>query len=128
MTVQRFDYTCQRKRDDTGKAYGPTDPVFLNFVIRVNGPEQSKPFYKNLSSTEHYPISFLFNATFNATQRLTDYNDALVVDGYVIEVEDNYNSGTPGATTEQITLSVKMQVRKFTYLGRSNNKVMSFIQ
>lgn len=129
MTVQRFNYTCQRKRDDTGKAYGPMDPVFLNFTIRVNSSEQAKPFYQNMVSTTHYPVSFLFNASFNATLRLADYADAMVVDGYVIDVKDNFNSGTPGTSeTEQISLDVQVQVRSITYLGRGNNKVMTFIK
>jgi hypothetical protein len=129
LTVQRFNYTCQRKRDHTGKAYGPTDPVFMNFAIRVNSPEQAKPFYQNMVSTAHYPISFLFNASFNATFRLSDYADAMVVDGYVVEVEDNFNSGDPDMEeTDQMILDVKLQVRSITYLGKGNNKVMTFIK
>jgi len=129
MTVQRFSYTCQRKRDDTGKAYGPSDPVFLNFTIRVNSPDQAKPFYQNMVSTTHDSFSFMFNASFNATLRLTDYADAMVVDGYVVGIDDSFISGTPGtAETEQIILGVKIQVRSFTYLGRGDNKVMTFIK
>jgi hypothetical protein len=87
-------------------------------------------FYSNLLDNSHYNYSFLFNVTFNEFQRLANYEDGLVVNGYVVSVEENYsaNKGITGEE-EQILLDVTMLVRSVTFMGREeqNNFKTIFI-
>lgn len=131
LTVQHFDYQCEHKRNASGEVYGPTEPVLLKFTVRVNSPRHAKSFYSNLLSNCHSNYSFLFNATFNANQRLGNYEDGMVVNGYVVSVEENYSTGrNMTGEDEQILLDVIIQVRSVTYLGREeqNNYKSVFIQ
>ena len=90
LTVQHFDYLCEHKRNASGEVYGSTEPVILKFTVRVNSPMHTKVFYNNIFSNSHNNYSFLFNATFNANQRLADYEDGMVVNGYVVSVEEKH--------------------------------------
>jgi hypothetical protein len=130
LVVQHFDYQAEHKRNSAGEVYGPTEPVMLKLTIRINSPRHAKVFYSNLLNNAPFNYSFLFNATFNANQRLADYEDGMVVNGYVVSVEENYsaNRGITGEE-EQILLDVTLLTRSVTYVGREeqNNHKSVFI-
>lgn len=129
MTVQHFNYECEHKRNEAGEIYGAINPVMLEFTVRVNSPRQARAFYKELVSNEHSNFSFLFNVTYNENQRLSTYEDGMVVNGYIVHIEENYTTAAQqdGSNT-QIELSVKLLSRSVTYLGADNNYKSIFIQ
>ena len=129
MTVQHFNYECVHKRNDAGEIYGAINPVTLEFVVRINSPRQAKAFYKELVSNEHCHFSFLFNVTYNDNQRLSNYEDGMVVNGYIVHIEEEYTSRTNQAgSSTQIELHVKVLTRSVTYLGADNHFQSTFIQ
>ena len=122
MTVQHFDYHCEYKRNQSSELYGSMDPVTVNFTIRVNSLYQARVFYKNLVSTGYFEYTFLFNPIFNANQRLTSYEDGMTIDGYVVSVEERYNSGkNKESRDEQVILDIQILVRSVVYFGREEN-------
>lgn len=129
MTVQHFNYECEHKRNEAGEIYGAINPVMLEFTVRVNSPRQARAFYKEIVSNEHSNFSFLFNVTYNENQRLSTYEDGMVVNGYIVHIEENYTTAAQqdGSNT-QIELSVKLLSRSVTYLGADNNYKSIFIQ
>lgn len=129
MTVQHFNYECEHKRNEAGEIYGAINPVMLEFTVRVNSPRQARAFYKELVSNEHSNYSFLFNVKYNENQRLNTYEDGMVVNGYIVHIEENYTTAAQedGSNT-QIELSVKLLSRSVTYLGADNNYKSIFIQ
>jgi len=129
MTVQHFDYECEHKRNEAGEIYGALNPVILEFTIRVNSPRQAKAFYRELVSNEHTNFSFLFNVTYNENQRLNSYEDGMVVNGYIVHIEETYSSKTnQDGSTSQIELTIKVLARSVVYLGSNNNFKSVFIQ
>lgn len=129
LTVQHFDYQCEHKRNDSGEVYGATKPVILQFTIRVNSPRHARTFYRRLISNEHTCFSFLFNITYGANERMTNYDDGMVVDGYVVHVEETYSTKIEeDGGDKQMLLNVTLQVRSVIYLGRENNYQSTFIE
>ena len=129
LTVQHFDYQCERKRNESGEVYGAMEPVILSFSIRVNSPRHSRAYYSALISNEHYYYSFIFNATYDANQRLEDFEDGMVVDAYVVHVDEEYVTRAVGeGADKQILLNVKLQVCGVTYAGKENHLRSLFIQ
>ena len=62
---------------------------------------------------------------------MNDYEDGMVVNGYVVSVEENYStSGNMTGEDEQILLDVTILARSVTYMGREeqNNYKCVFIQ
>lgn len=129
-TVQHFNYNCEKKRNESGEVYGATNPVLLEFSIRVNSPGHVKPFFRGLVSNEHTCFSFLFNVTFSDNQRLSTYDDGMVIDGYIVSVDEDYGSNTVDQTNgdSQMLLRVQILSRSVTYLGRDNHFQNTFIQ
>lgn len=129
LTIQKFSYDCVHKRNSAGEVYGPTEPVILSFKVRVNSPYHAKAFYFALGQNHHYDFSLLFNVTFGANDRLADYEDGMVVNGYVVEVEEAYHSAKDEeGHDEQMMLNVKVLVRSAIYLGKEKNFINTFIQ
>ena len=128
LTVQHFDYECEHKRNDSGEVYGATKPVILQFTIRVNSPRHARAFYRRLISNEHTCFSFLFNITYGANERMSAYEDGMVVDGYVVHVEETYTTKVDDGGDKQMMLNVTLQVRSVIYLGRENNFKSTFIE
>lgn len=129
LTVQHFEYLCEHKRNNSGALFGATQPVTLKFSVRVNSPHHAKEFYHRLIHNGHYSFSFLFNATFNSNQRLTEYDDGLVADGYVVGIEEKYKTeGNEQGVDEQMMLDVTLLVCSMTYLGREHHHTNVFIQ
>ena len=129
LTVQYFSYDCTYRRNNGGEIYGAVEPVILQFRIRVNSPHHARRFYRESILNNHFQFSFLFNVTWNENERLGNYEDGLVVDGYVVHVEEEYHSSKQvDGVDQQMLLDVKMLVRSVTYLGRERNLKSCFIQ
>ena len=125
LAVQHFSYSFARSRNDAGFPYGPTLPTELSFTLRLMGPDDAKLYYSRLKDNTPYTYTFLFNATYNSNMRLENYDDALVVDGFVVDVEDCFNTASAAdGSTEQMLLKVKLLVNSFTYKGKENDKVL----
>jgi hypothetical protein len=63
--------------------------------------------------------------------RLSTYEDGMIIDGYVVSVEENYNSAKNKENREeQVILDIKILIRSVLYLGRdeSSNLKSVFIQ
>ena len=128
LTIQWMNYKCQRERNNRGEAYGPTQPVEMEFTIRLNDTADAKPFYQMLPSNEHFCFSFLFNATFNQNERLNDYEDGMVCDGYVVGIDESYSASTNKEPNDkQMLRNIKLLLLNTTYIGRDKNYTSIFI-
>ena len=128
MSVEHFDYHCERKRDRDGRTYGASDPVMLCFDLRLNAADQAQPFYRQMKDDDSGIISFLFNATFSDTKRLSGYDEAMAVEGFIVDIREDFRSAALEQTEEQIILRARMQVRSIVYIGQNENKQLCFIQ
>ena len=131
LTVQHFDYQCEHKRNALGEVYGPTEPVILKFTVRVNSPAHTRVFYNCLINNGYFDFSFLFNATFGSNQRLSDCEDGMVVNGYVVSVEEHYSTEkNKSGEDQQILVDVTLLARSVIYMAREeqNNYKSVFVQ
>ena len=88
-TVQDYKYHCYRKRDEYGNPNGAIFSDYLEFSVIASSLKSSKTFYKNMDKKESTAYTFIFNATFNPTGRLNNFEDGIMVRGYVIDVEES---------------------------------------
>lgn len=127
LTLQHFDYKCQRCRNEEGTPYGSTVSVILNCTFRT--VEDLHIYYDCLKKNSPQAFTFIFNATFDPHKHLYDYEDAMIVNGYVVDIEEDFNSAMNEAgETEQILCNVKMLLSNITYVGKSSNKTLSIIK
>lgn len=125
FTIQHFNYNCSRQRDSTKMPNGPTGTTVLRFVIKSLPEEGGKTFYQRLTESTAYPFSFVFNATFDANKRLCDYEDAMVISGYIINIEEAFGNYTSDPDkTDRMLMSVDVLLRSITYIGKKSNKTL----
>ena len=67
--------------------------------------------------------SFIFNATFDEHQRLTLYDDAIAIKGFVVDVAEAFQS----KTEEQMLLTVEVLLNRITYVGKDSNKPLVIV-
>ncbi len=130
LVIQQFSYECERMRNSNSDVYGATKPVLMRFTIRVNSPVHAKEFYQRLILNGHYDYSILFNVTYDANRRLANYEDGMVVNGFIVSVDESYNSlKDEEGLDKQMMLNVEILVRSTIYLGREeqNNLKSIFI-
>lgn len=117
FTVQHFTYECRRRRNDEGIPYGSTLPSFLDFKVKVAPGDNGKVFLERLKQSETFPYSFLFNADFNS-MRLSACEDALVATGYIVNVEESYESvPQEDGSADQMLIHARLLLTNIAYAG-----------
>lgn len=121
FTVQHFHYRSQRSRDDrTGVTLSDEQPSLLDFTIRIDTPDCGKRLLEQMHEHEVYAYTFLFNATFKETGRLWDYEDALVAQGCIVDIQEVFTGGDE----EQMLMQVQILLRAITFVGKEHNIVL----
>ena len=115
-TLNYFGYRCERSRNDAGFPYGLTNPAVLSFTVRLVQAEEGTIYHQRLMENTPSDYTFLFNASFNDQQRLKSYDNMFIVNGYVVDVEDDFDSGEK--ETRQMLIRVKLFVNSITYKGK----------
>jgi len=116
FTVQDYHYHSYRERDDQGNPYGGIVSDYLDFSVIVSGLDVCKIFYQSMELNENVPMSFLFNATFGPSGRLTDFEDGLITYGYVVNVDEGcVDDDVTGE--EQVLIHVRMLLSNMLFMG-----------
>lgn len=119
FVVQHFSYECHRQRNDAGTPYGPTVPSYLDFIVKVASEDSGKVFFDRMQRNETFPYSFLFNASFNNIRRLSDCEDAMVATGYIVDMEESFESApAEDGSSEQMLIHARLLISNLTYLGK----------
>ncbi len=114
-TIRHFDYNCFRTRDKAGKPYGASNASLMQITVKTVSADGYKEFYHRLNSMERYRFSVVFDASYDASKILRDYADAMVVDGYIVEIEETFD--TVDNKKDGMMLSMKILLHSLDYLG-----------
>jgi hypothetical protein len=113
-TVQQFSYSCKKERDEVGTTFGVNSGVVVDFTIRVMTNDQTL-FYDKLKDLGNDYYSFIYNGVYEGG-RLKYFDNAIMVDGYVVDVEEcasnNHN---------QALMHVKLLARQLSYIHHDGN-------
>lgn len=116
FTVQDYHYHCYCNRDAQGNPFGGILSEYLDFTVVVSDLEACKFFFQAMDQNSNTPLSFIFNATFTPSGRLTDYEDGLITYGYVVSVDEESENNEDTAE-EQILLRVRVKLSNMYFLG-----------
>ena len=123
-TVQFFNYRCERSRNDVGIPYGQTNPMVMTFTVRLVQPEEGVLYHKRLMDNDPAGYTFLFNASFNEQQRLKSFENVLIVNGYLIDVEDDFSTDSQDKESSQMLIRVKLFVSSIIYKGQMKDELL----
>lgn len=116
MAVQQYQYTCAMQCDRVGTIYGDPQSVTFDFSVCVMKTGQNL-FYEKLQDNGTDQYSFVFNAVFE-NDKLQSFDQAIMVEGYIVDVEEAGSNDN-----EQATIRVKLLASEMTYLHNNNDKL-----
>lgn len=131
VTVQQYNYTCVRSRNDAGFPYGPVLTTIMEFTIRLQLPEDSKVFHQRMHDNSAYPYSFIFDPVFSDTgaKTLKDFSSATIASGHIIDVEETLDAKPDSnGTSKQVEVHIKLLLSEIVYIGKTQMKKMVFKQ
>ena len=117
FTIQQFSYNCELSRNEVNTVYGQSGNVIVDFSIRVMRNDQIL-FYEKLKELAADRFSFVFNGSFDNGQ-FKDFDSAIVVDGYVVDVEEHAANDE-----QQALMTVKLLARELTYVHKSGTHLV----
>ena len=124
-TLQHFEYKCERDLDGDGMPFGFTASVILKASVRISASCTSRIFLERLKQDTRYPFTFIFNPTFDSEKKMSDYGGAMVVYGYIVDVEEQHRySAASNASGNPSILNFNILVSSMTYLGKDAGKTL----
>ncbi|WP_071133716.1 hypothetical protein [Millionella massiliensis] len=134
FTLQSFSYECARARNSQGIPYGPTRAGILRFALKSLPDGYLKELYLRLKENTPSSFTVVFDATFSPSDTdgrvLSDYDNALIVTGMVVNVNEAYDvlnlytgddDGRVGrSTNELMTTTVEFLLQSISYVGNNN--------
>ena len=96
-------------------------------MLKVSSSATSKTFYDNLVLNEPSVFSFLFDNTFVGKKELTDFENALIVRGYVVDIEESFdkNPTEREGSFNMMMLKVELLLAEIRYIGGASSSTSS---
>ena len=117
MVVQRYDYTFQRNRNAYGEPYGRISGSSLTLTIRVGSRDSLRLFYQQLKQPYSATYSLLFDATYDAQGYLVERSGALLVEGYIVDIQEHFDRDQADDEGEQMSLVCEILLTGVTCEG-----------
>jgi hypothetical protein len=123
-TLESFSYDYAKSINDAGNVYGATEPAIMEFSFRLHDSLKAQIIYNSAFLNENMRFSFIFGPEWNGQyNKLINYKDGLVADGYVVHVNEEFHSGKDSQGLERQTiLHVKLLLRSVTHISGVNGK------
>jgi len=129
LTVRNYSSAFSRTREGRYIAGGLTTGSKLSISVRIHSSQAGKFFYESLWRDKPQSFSVLFNARFNPDGSLREYEDAMVVCGYIVDVGSAFDSAGTGAEAgTQMCMDASVLVYNVTYLGKDTNRTLTVRQ
>ena len=117
MAVQHYDYTFQRNRNAYGEPYGRISGGSLTLSIRVGSRDSLRLFYQQLKQHYSATYSLLFDATYDAQGYLAERSGALLVEGYIVDIQEHFDRDQADDEGEQMSLVCEILLTGVTCEG-----------
>ncbi len=124
LVVQNLDYNFERTCNSNGIPFGITANPVVEFSIRFMEDCKVKSFFSLLNDNDLVEFSLVFGATFDANRKTCDYQNAIVLSGYVVEVDQDYSYNESSTGEFQRLLKIRFLAAEVTYAGSQSNKTL----
>ena len=120
-TVISYHYDCGRARNAWGKPYGLSHSSYLEFWVRNFSEKFEKDLLRQIHTTEACDYSLLFNVEFDSNQRISHFDDCLIVRGYPVDIQEEYYTGADNNNLEgQRIIKVKILLTSINFDAETN--------
>ena len=126
--LESFSYDYVMPTNGAGKTFGATEPTILKFSIRLKNVTHGKILYQSAYQNESMKFTFLFDQTYDIDKtKITSYGYGMVVDGYVVHLEEDFHSSKDAEGLDRQTIvHLELLLRSVTHIsGMSGAKVLT---
>lgn len=121
FTVQQMRYSCHRQRNSQGLPYGQHLSDCMELTVRVATNDNAKVFLDCMADNQPHAFSILYDVSFTKMRRLSDYEDAMIARGYVVDVEEEYDKDPHSdGLADQMLVRVSLLLSNLSYVGRTS--------
>ncbi|WP_455624856.1 hypothetical protein [Parabacteroides sp.] len=120
FTIQRFNYNLLKNRYDSGTPCEITERTVMEFELKSPRINQLQELYGKMREKETSFFSFLFNPRFGENNELVEYDGAMIVEGCLCLMCENYVSHE-SKVDERVTMLASLMLYSVTYTGGANN-------
>lgn len=122
--IQNYKYASSHPRDEQGKPYATTNCALIDVVISVDTLRTIQTFYQQLCSNEAFTYTIFFNVTYDSQNAIESYDQAIKMEGYVVDMEENFDTEASGPEEQkQMTCKVRILLSKVKYVSGNNSLV-----
>lgn len=123
--VQHFSYDSKREHNYVqGSTYHIEDATIIDVTLRLNTSDAPKSFMEQIKDPGLQAYSFIFNPTYTKFGRLESMDDAMVVRGYIVDVEEEYKLVSGKEEQEQMLMHVKLLANQILFLGKTKERYL----
>ena len=127
-TLETFSYDFTKLINQGNKVFGAHEPTILEFSIRIHTSIQARTLYNSAYQNESMRFSFLFDPEYRETgasrvNKISNYKYGLVVDGYIVHLEEEYNSDKDSSGLDRQTIiHIRLLLRSVTHISGADGK------
>ena len=126
IVVQQYSYALERPRNAHGVAYGNSSGGILTIDVRIGSRDNMRTYYERLSQNYSTAFSLVFNARYDETGILDDYDGGLIVEGYLTDIGESFDRDKAEAHGEQMKLRFRVLINSLTCIGATHNLTQNF--
>ena len=116
LNVMYYKYRCYRERDEFNNPYGSFLTENIVFTVKASSLNECSTFYKQMDDNSIHSFSIIFDPVFNAYQRMTNFKDGIVVNGYVVDIQESFKNDDETGE-EQLEVNIVLALNKISYLS-----------
>lgn len=116
-TLQHYEYLLDKSRSRSiDDASSLSKPSCLYFSIRNFPSKISKTLLEKIKENRPSDFSIIFNATFDQNHNLVDYEDSMIVRGYVVDIHQSYfNTIQHESSVGQSLLKISILITRISF-------------
>lgn len=120
--IQNYKFASSHPRDEKGRPYATTNCALMDVVISIDTFRTIQTFYQKLNSNEAFTYTIFFNVTYDSQNAIESYDQAIKMEGYVVDVEEDFDTEASGPDErKQMTCKVSILLSKVKYVSGNNS-------
>lgn len=128
IPVEYYDFELARSRNVYGEAYGLAKDSMLHFTVTVGTRYDRKSIFQRMTNDFSTALSLIFNVEYDEQGNVQQggYDGAMVLNGYFVDVQEEYLRSETGKNDECVTLRCQYLLSDMTVVGEKKNLSVQF--
>lgn len=126
FTIQHFDYNYRSMLSSRSNLMNANEESIMNISIRVLPDMMMNSLYEAYDMNTRVILSVIFNGEFDDMDNLSLYDNAIIVEGYLIQLSEQFERSTlQEGESNRALMDIKVIMHSIKYV--SNNSSLDVV-